>query len=187
MQEKLKPRSDIISSMFFSACIAMIFTAAAGVVAHTVDGIIASRFLGTNTYSAISLLGPFSSALTMLAGFISTGCQVVTSRLIGTGKKEESDSVFSISVVALIGLDHVRVFEYGKKTERLDHVDIEWRYVRDVELFVSKRQGHIDVNAHDKTYTVDLEYYMVFGTKLKSWQKAIKQYSQMPGTHITRW
>lgn len=104
MQEKLKPRSDIISSMFFSACIAMIFTAAAGVVAHTVDGIIASRFLGTNTYSAISLLGPFSSALTMLAGFISTGCQVVTSRLIGTGKKEESDSVFSISVVALIGL-----------------------------------------------------------------------------------
>ncbi len=86
-----------------------------------------------------------------------------------------------------IGLDHVRVFEYGKKTQRLDHVDIEWRYVRDVELFVSERHGHIDVNAHDKTYIVDLEYYMVFGTKLKSWQKAIKEYSQMPGTHITRW
>ena len=86
-----------------------------------------------------------------------------------------------------IGLDHVRVFEYGKKTERLDHVDIEWRYVRDVELFVSERHGHIDVNAHDKTYIVDLEYYMVFGTKLKSWQKAIKEYSQMPGTHIKRW
>ena len=85
-----------------------------------------------------------------------------------------------------IGLDHVRVFEYGKKTERLDHVDIEWRYVRDVELFV-RRHGYIDVNAHNKTYTVDLEYYMVFGTKLKSWQKAIKQYSQMPGTHIKRW
>ncbi len=85
-----------------------------------------------------------------------------------------------------IGLDHVRVFEYGKKTERLDHVDIEWRYVRDVELYV-RRQGYIDVNAHNKTYTVDLEYYMVFGTKLKSWQKAIKQYSQMPGTHIKRW
>ena len=85
-----------------------------------------------------------------------------------------------------IGLDHVRVFEYGKKTQRLDHVDIEWRYVRDVELYV-RRRGYIDVNAHNKTYTVDLEYYMVFGTKLKSWQKAIKQYSQMPGTHIKRW
>lgn len=82
-----------------------------------------------------------------------------------------------------IGLDHVRVFEYGKKTERLDHVDIEWRYVRDVELYVL-REGYIAVNAHDKTYTVDLEYYMVFGTKLKSWQKAIKEYSQKPGTHI---
>lgn len=82
-----------------------------------------------------------------------------------------------------IGLDHVRVFEYGKKTERLDHVDIEWRYVRDVELYVLK-EGYIAVNAHDKTYTVDLEYYMVFGTKLKSWQKAIKEYSQKPGTHI---
>ncbi len=82
-----------------------------------------------------------------------------------------------------IGLDHVRVFEYGKKTQRLDHVDIEWRYVRDVELYVL-REGYIAVNAHDKTYTVDLEYYMVFGTKLKSWQKAIKEYSQKPGTHI---
>lgn len=82
-----------------------------------------------------------------------------------------------------IGLDHVRVFEYGKKTERLDHVDIEWRYVRDVELYVL-REGYIAVNAHNKTYNVDLEYYMVFGTKLKSWQKAIKEYSQKPGTHI---
>jgi len=82
-----------------------------------------------------------------------------------------------------IGLDHVRVFEYGKKTERLDHVDIEWRYVRDVELNGNK-PGFIDVNAHDKTYTVDLDYYMFFGIKLKSWQKAIKEYSQMPGTHI---
>ena len=85
-----------------------------------------------------------------------------------------------------IGLDHVRVFEYGKKTQRLDHVDIEWRYVRDVELYVRK-EGHIDVNAHDKTYTVDLEYYMVFPTKLKSWQKAFREYSQKPGTHIKRW
>lgn len=85
-----------------------------------------------------------------------------------------------------IGLDHVRVFEYGKKTERLDHVDIEWRYVRDVELY-GLRQGYIAVNAHDKTYTVYIEYYMVFGTTLKSWQKAIKEYSQMPGTHIKRW
>lgn len=85
-----------------------------------------------------------------------------------------------------IGLDHVRVFEYGKKTERLDHVDIEWRYVRDVELY-GLRQGYIAVNAHDKTYTVYIEYYMVFGTTLKSWQKAIKEYSQKPGTHIKRW
>lgn len=85
-----------------------------------------------------------------------------------------------------IGLDHVRVFEYGKKTERLDHVDIEWRYVRDVELYGGK-YGYIDVNAHNKTYTVGLKYYMVFPTKLKSWQVAIKEYSQKPGTHIKRW
>lgn len=84
-----------------------------------------------------------------------------------------------------IGLDRVRVFEYGKKTQRLDHVDIEWRYVRDVELYGSK-PGYIDVNAHDKTYTVDLDYYMFFGIKLKSWQKAIREYSQKPGTHIKR-
>ena len=85
-----------------------------------------------------------------------------------------------------IGLDRVKVFEYGKKTQRLDHVDIEWRYVRDVELY-GLRQGYIAVNAHDKTYTVYIEYYMVFPTKLKSWQKAFREYSQKPGTHIKRW
>ena len=85
-----------------------------------------------------------------------------------------------------IGLDRVKVFEYGKKTQRLDHVDIEWRYVSDVELFGDKI-CQIDVNAHDKIYTVDLEYYMVFPTKLKSWQKAFREYSQKPGTHIKRW
>ncbi len=85
-----------------------------------------------------------------------------------------------------IGLERVKVFEYGKKTQRLDHVDIEWRYVRDVEL-VGGKVCQIDVNAHDKIYTVDLEYYMVFPTKLKSWQEAIREYSQKPGTHIKRW
>ncbi|MBP5189898.1 MAG: hypothetical protein J6031_03155 [Bacteroidales bacterium] len=85
-----------------------------------------------------------------------------------------------------IGLDRVRVIEYGKKTVRLDHVDIEWRYVRDVELYGGKA-AHININAHNKIYTVYIDFYMFFGTKFKSWQKAIKEYSQMPGTHIKRW
>lgn len=91
--------ADIVSSMFFSASVAMIFTQVAGVVANIVDGVLASRYLGTDVYSAISLLGPFAGTLVLLAAFLSTGSQVVCSRLIGKGRQEEANKVFSAALV----------------------------------------------------------------------------------------
>ena len=95
---------DMISGMFFSAALAMIFTQAAGVVAVIIDGIITSRCLGENAYSAVSLLGPFTGMLLLLAGFLATGTQVVCSHMIGNGRKEEANRVFSLAatVTALL-------------------------------------------------------------------------------------
>jgi len=87
--------------MFLSAAIAMIFTQLVSVIATIIDGIITSRYLGETAYSAISLFGPFTGILFMIVIFFSTGCQVVCSILIGKGKKETANHVFSAAAVAV--------------------------------------------------------------------------------------
>ena len=96
---KRKTHSDIISRMFLSAAVAMIFTQVAGVAAQIIDGIITSRKLGPDPFSAISLLNPFITVILLVAAFISTGNQIVCSTHVGTGHKKEANAVFSLAVV----------------------------------------------------------------------------------------
>ena len=72
-------RSDNIAAMYSSTAIAMIFTSLTGVISVLIDGIIASRFLGSDVYSGIALLRPFTSVVMLLASFLSTGCSFVCS------------------------------------------------------------------------------------------------------------
>ena len=99
-----KRDGDIISGIFLSAALAMIFTQAAGVAATIIDGIVTSRFLGEAAYSAVSLLGPFTGALLLIAGFLSTGSQVVCTQMIGNGNKETANRSFSFAAVTTVVL-----------------------------------------------------------------------------------
>ena len=93
-------QKDVISKMFFSASIAMMFTVLVGTAAQFVDGIITSRFLGNDAYSAISLFGPLNGIFLMLASFLASGNQIVFAGYIGEGKKDRANSVFSFCVLA---------------------------------------------------------------------------------------
>ena len=92
-------QKDLICKMFFSASIAMMFSVLVGTVAQFFDGIITSRFLGQDAYSAISLFGPLNGIFLMLASFIATGNQIICSGYIGEGKKDTANSVFTFSVL----------------------------------------------------------------------------------------
>ncbi len=94
-----KHSGDIISSMFFSAAVAMIFTQVAGYAATMIDGVVSSRALGPDVYSAISLLGPFTGVILLLGGAVSAGSQVVISSLVGVGKKEEANATFAAALL----------------------------------------------------------------------------------------
>ena len=83
-------QKDVISKMFFSASIAMMFTVFVGTAAQFLDGVITSRFLGNDAYSAISLFGPLNGIFLMLASFIASGNQIVCAGYIGKGKKEQA-------------------------------------------------------------------------------------------------
>ena len=91
------PRKGLIPSMFLYTTIALILTELAGVISTITDGMITSRALGEDAYSAISLLGPFVGILLLIASFISTGSQVVCSRHLGKGEKDKACAVFSVS------------------------------------------------------------------------------------------
>lgn len=92
-------QKDVISKMFFSASIAMMFTVLVGTVAQFVDGIITSRFLGNDAYSAIALFGPLNGLFLMPASFVASGNQIVCTGYVGEGKKDRANSVFSFSVM----------------------------------------------------------------------------------------
>lgn len=94
-----KQEKDVIASMFLPAAIVMIFTQMTGVVANIIDGVITSRFLGPDAYSAVSLFGPMVNIVLLLATFISIGGQIVCSHKVGTGQRDEANAVFTISVL----------------------------------------------------------------------------------------
>ena len=89
---------DILASMFVSAAVVMIFTQVAGVVAVILDGIITSRFLGEDAYSAISLLKPFVSIVLLIAGFLNIGNHVLCSGLVGKGQRDKANATFTTAI-----------------------------------------------------------------------------------------
>ena len=95
-----KQQKDVITQIFLLASIAMIFTVLVGTAAQFLDGVITSRFLGNDAYSAVSLFGPLNGTFLMLAYFIASGNQILCSGYIGEGKRDAADSVFSFCVLA---------------------------------------------------------------------------------------
>ncbi len=91
---------DLISKMFLSASVGMIFTVLVGTATQFLDGIITSRFLGNDAYSSIALFGPLNGMFLMLACFIASGNQILCAGYIGKGKKDAADAVFSFSILA---------------------------------------------------------------------------------------
>jgi len=58
---------DLISSVFITIALAMIFTQLVGVSATIIDGIITSRMVGVDAYSGISLLSPLISTILLFS------------------------------------------------------------------------------------------------------------------------
>jgi len=89
---------DVISSMFISVAVAMIFTLVVGEIAIIIDGTLTSSFVSEEAYAGISLLGPMFSIIRLFCMLISSGSQVVISKAMGKGEKEHAQSTFSFTL-----------------------------------------------------------------------------------------
>ncbi len=100
MLNNTKSQADLIPAMFISTAVAMIFTQLSGYVAALIDGIITSRVLGSQAYSGVSLLGPFSGVASLLANAVSVSAQVISSQAIGRGNRNKANSAFTAALIA---------------------------------------------------------------------------------------
>ena len=96
---KKAKQKDVISSMFFSVALAMILTQVVGVSAVIIDGMITSRAVEPEAFSAFSLISPLISMFGLFAAFVSAGCQIVSSELTGCGKKDETNRALTFSLI----------------------------------------------------------------------------------------
>ncbi len=92
------------AAIFRSTVVSMILFELTGAVAVMGDGIISSQGLGVDAYSGISLVKPFAGLVLLFAAFLSTGCNIVCSRLTGAGRKEEANEAFNLSAFLLLAI-----------------------------------------------------------------------------------
>ncbi len=92
-------QSDLLPSMFTSTAVAMIFTQFSGYAAVFADGVITSRVLGHEAYSAISLFSHFINIITTTWAAISVASQVVSSQAVGRGERDKANSAFTVAVI----------------------------------------------------------------------------------------
>ena len=102
MSEKQFQKTNNISLIFITTAAALIVTEITSIITNLIDGVISSRFLDIAVYSGISLLKPLTRLISVIYSFLSTGCNVACSQLVGTGKREEAQQVFNLCI--LIGL-----------------------------------------------------------------------------------
>ncbi|MGI5958456.1 MAG: MATE family efflux transporter [Massiliimalia sp.] len=69
-----------------------------------VDGIFVSSYVGTNALAAINIVYPIVNVLTGIALAFATGGSAIAALRIGAGKQEEANRIFSVSMLASIGI-----------------------------------------------------------------------------------
>ena len=92
-------QSELIPSMFISTAVAMIFTQFSGYAAVCTDGVITSRVLGHEAYSAISLFSHWLNIIIVTWSAISVASQVVSAQSVGRGERDKANAVFTVAVI----------------------------------------------------------------------------------------
>ena len=82
-------------SFVFPSIIMMIFTSIYGVV----DGLFVSNFAGKTAFASINLVMPFVMILGGIGFMIGTGGTALVSKVLGEGKKEKANKIFTMMII----------------------------------------------------------------------------------------
>ena len=79
----------------FPSIIMMVFTSIYGVV----DGLFVSNFAGKTAFASINLVMPFVMILGGIGFMIGTGGTALVSKVLGEGKKEKANEIFTMMII----------------------------------------------------------------------------------------
>ena len=79
----------------FPSIIMMVFTSIYGVV----DGLFVSNFAGKTAFASINLVMPFVMILGGIGFMIGTGGTAIVSKVLGEGKKEKANKIFTMMII----------------------------------------------------------------------------------------
>lgn len=94
----INPDRRLIGKLFPGYVFTYAISSLAGSISSLVDSLAVSNFLGETPTAAIGMTGIYYSVLTMLGGFFHLGTQILCSRALSRGDKEQSNKWFSLAV-----------------------------------------------------------------------------------------
>ena len=102
---KDKESGTAINRLFSTAMGVFILTSLVSAIGPTIDGIVVGSYYKLDEVAAIGLTSFLLVGIrTLAASIISTGSNVIVSRLIGSGDKESANRAFSLSLILALAL-----------------------------------------------------------------------------------
>lgn len=97
-------QEKLIAQLFKDTFIVFVVSALASTLGNLIDGILISKFLGTEAIAAFGLTIPYQKFTAMLPAIIALGMQVLCSKSLGAGDLREANRIFSLAATLTFGL-----------------------------------------------------------------------------------
>ena len=97
-------QEKLIAQLFKDTVIVFVVSMLASKLGNLIDGILISKFLGTDAIAAFGLTVPYQKFTAMLPEIIALGMQVLCSKSLGAGDLREANKIFSLAATLTFGL-----------------------------------------------------------------------------------
>lgn len=91
--------SSIMQKQFLSSVIVLSMVELANSISGVVDGLITGRLLGSVEMAAYGIASPYYSITGVIGGMLMVSCQTMCARSIGSGRQDEANRTFSLTIV----------------------------------------------------------------------------------------
>ncbi|MBR4152802.1 MAG: ATP-binding protein [Selenomonadaceae bacterium] len=90
-------QEKLIAQLFKDTFIVFVVSTLTATLGNLIDGILISKFLGTEAIAAFGLTIPYQKFTAMLPAIIALGMQVLCSKSLGSGNLREANQIFSLA------------------------------------------------------------------------------------------
>ena len=97
-------QEKLIARLFKDTFIVFVVSTLAATLGNLIDGILISKFLGTEAIAAFGLTVPYQRFTAMLPAIIALGMQILCSKSLGKGDLREANQIFSLATTLTFGL-----------------------------------------------------------------------------------